>query len=152
MSVGTQFTRRCLLKGGTATGFMLLSSSSVWAAATPDLMPTVPIAGQVPVTEGLATLPDTRLWYWDTGGDGQPVVLVHPASASSEAWIYQRSGLAAAGHRVIAYSRRGYFKSDPVLDMNPGQEATDLLNLLDFLGQATLLLFHPTFINQKLRL
>jgi pimeloyl-ACP methyl ester carboxylesterase len=134
MSVGTQFTRRCLLKGGTATGFMLLSSSSVWAAATPDLMPTVPIAGQVPVTEGLATLPDTRLWYWDTGGDGQPVVLVHPASASSEAWIYQRSGLAAAGHRVIAYSRRGYFKSDPVPDMNPGQEATDLLNLLDFLG------------------
>ena len=147
MSVGTQFNRRCLLKGGTSTGFMLLSSSSVWAAATPDPMAPVstipmtaaPIAGQVPATEGLATLPDTRLWYSDTGysdagGDGQAVVLVHPASASSEAWVYQRSGFAAAGHRVIAYSRRGYFRSDPVPDMNPGQEATDLLNLLDFLG------------------
>jgi len=139
MRFGTRLNRRCLLKGGTSTGFMLLAAPNVWAAATPDSMApdpmgSGPIAGQVPVTEGLATLPDTRLWYWDTGGDGQPVVLVHPASASSEAWIYQRSGFAAVGHRVIAYSRRGYFRSDPVPDLNPGQESTDLLNLLDFLG------------------
>ena len=30
----------------------------------------------VPAKEALAPLQDTRLWYWDTGGDGVPIVLV----------------------------------------------------------------------------
>ena len=45
-----------------------------------DPMTPVPIPPQVPVKEGFATLPGTKLWYWDTGGTGQPVVLLHPAT------------------------------------------------------------------------
>jgi pimeloyl-ACP methyl ester carboxylesterase len=51
----------------------------------------------VAAKEALATLPDTRLWYWDTGGDGTPVVLVHPATGSALIWGYQQPAFAKAG-------------------------------------------------------
>lgn len=133
MRIGTRLNRRGLINGGAATGAMLLSPPSVWAAAAPAPVSSAPSARQAPLREGLAELPGTRLWYWDTGGDGPPVVLVHPATASSEVWEFQRAAFSAAGYRVIAYSRRGYFRSDPVPETNPGEESTDLLNLLDFL-------------------
>jgi hypothetical protein len=41
------------------------------------MMP-VPLPAQVPAKEGLAQLPGTRLGYWDTGGDGAPIVLLQP--------------------------------------------------------------------------
>ncbi|MFG2958539.1 alpha/beta fold hydrolase [Streptomyces sp. NPDC048291] len=47
------------------------------------------------------------LWCWDTGGPGSAVILLHPHSGSGESWPYQQPVLAAAGHRVIGYSRRG---------------------------------------------
>lgn len=125
-------TRRSVLEGGVAGGAMLLFPANA-VAATSDSISAVPIPPQVPVTEGLAALPGTRLWYWDTGGGGQPVVLMHPASVSSEIWLYQQPVFAEAGYRVIAYSRRGYFRSDPVPEENPGHRSVDLGNLLDFL-------------------
>ena len=73
----------------------------------------VPIPAQVAAKEGLAQLADTRLFYWDTGGDGQPIVLMHPASGSALIWGYQQPVFAKAGYRVIAYSRRGHNGSDP---------------------------------------
>jgi pimeloyl-ACP methyl ester carboxylesterase len=95
---------------------------------------TVPIPPRAPVKEALATLRDTRLWYWDTGGDGEPVVLLHPATGSGLIWQYQQPALAAAGYRVIGYSRRGHYNSDPVLADNPGCAADDLHELVDGLG------------------
>ena len=104
------------------------------AMAIADPMIPVPLPPQVPVTEGLAILPGTRLWYWHTENTGQAVVLLHPATGSSEIWRYQQPAFAHAGYRVIAYSRRGYGKSDPVPGDNPGTASGDLRNLLDFLG------------------
>ena len=93
-----------------------------------------PIPDQVPVTEGFATVPGAKLWYWDTGGDGEPLVLCHPGSQSSQIWLYQQPALAEAGYRVIAYSRRGHYKSDRGSDEDRGTSVGDLAALLDFLG------------------
>jgi pimeloyl-ACP methyl ester carboxylesterase len=112
---------------------MLLRSANAIGAVPGNAAP-VPVPPQVPVTEGHAALPGTRLWYWDTGGEGQAIVLLHPASVSSEIWLYQQPVFAAAGYRVIAYSRRGYFRSDPVPESDPGPRSADLGNLLNFLN------------------
>ena len=55
-----------------------------------DPMTPVPIPPQVSATEGMARLPDTRLGYWDTGGNGEPVILLHPASGSALIWLLLR--------------------------------------------------------------
>jgi pimeloyl-ACP methyl ester carboxylesterase len=89
---------------------------------------------QVPVREGLAPVGDTHLWYWDTGGEGTPVVLLHPASGSGLIWGYQQPTLAKAGYRVIGYSRRSYYNSDPVVKDRPGIGSADLHGLIEFLA------------------
>jgi pimeloyl-ACP methyl ester carboxylesterase len=103
------------------------------AAGAAPLVP-VPLPPQVPVREGLAALPDTRLWFWDTGGSGEPIVLLHPASGSALIWGYQQPVFAEAGYRVIAYSRRGYYNSQPIERARPGVGSEDLQHLVDFLG------------------
>src|SRR5215475_1779533 len=104
--------------------------------AAPAAAQVVPIPPPQPVSakEALASLPDTRLWYWDTGGDGTPIVLLHPATGSGLIWSYQQPALAKAGYRVIAYSRRSYYGSDPVARDNPGVASEDLHHLVEFLG------------------
>jgi pimeloyl-ACP methyl ester carboxylesterase len=104
-----------------------------------DPMAPVPIPQQVPVKEGIAELPGTRLGYWDTGGGGTPVVFLHPASGSALVWLYQQPVFAGAGYRVIAYSRRNYYNSDLAPENNPGIGSEDLHNLIEFLG---LKMFH----------
>lgn len=84
--------------------------------------------------EGYADLPYARLWYWDTGGNGEPVVLLHPASQSCQIWECQRDAFVDAGYRVIAYSRRGYYKSESGSAKEPGSSVGDLLALLDWLS------------------
>ncbi len=101
-----------------------------------DPMIPVPIPEQVPAKEGMAELPGTRLGYWDTGGAGEPVVLLHPASGSALVWLYQQPVFAKAGYRVIAYSRRNYYNSASASADNPGTGAEDLHNLIEFLGLA----------------
>jgi pimeloyl-ACP methyl ester carboxylesterase len=97
-------------------------------------MKQTPIPPQVSVTEALAQIPDTTLWYWDTGGDGVPIVLLHPATGSALIWGYQQPVFANAGYRVIAYSRRGYYNSAPYDRDNPGIGSEDLCHLADALG------------------
>ena len=97
-------------------------------------MVAVPIPEQVPAKEGMAELPETRLGYWDTGGSGEPVVFLHPASGSALVWLYQQPVFAKAGYRVIAYSRRNYFNSDSAPEDNPGTGSGDLQNLIKFFG------------------
>ena len=98
-----------------------------------DPMVPVPIPEQVPAKEGMADLPGTRLGYWDTGGPGEPIVLLHPASGSALVWLYQQPVFAKAGYRVIAYSRRNYYNSDLAPENNPGTASADLQNLVEFL-------------------
>ena len=99
-----------------------------------DPMGPVPIPEQVPAKEGMAALPGTNLGYWDTGGTGQPVVFLHPASGSALVWLYQQPVFAKAGYRVIAYSRRNYYNSDSAPNQNPGSASVDLQNFVDYLG------------------
>lgn len=49
----------------------------------------------------------TRVW-----GEGRPVVLTHGWSFNADFWDHQALALARAGHRVIAYDRRGFGRSD----------------------------------------
>jgi len=97
-------------------------------------MVPLPIPEQVPAKEGMAALPGTNLGYWDTGGTGQPVVFLHPASGSALVWLYQQPVFAKAGYRVIAYSRRNYYNSDSAPNQNPGSASVDLQNFVDYLG------------------
>lgn len=57
-----------------------------------------------------------QLYYTDSGGDGRPVVLIHGWPLSSAAWSANIDALAHAGHRVIAYDRRGFGRSDKAPD------------------------------------
>jgi pimeloyl-ACP methyl ester carboxylesterase len=93
-----------------------------------------PVPKQAPVTEGFATVSEARLWYWDTGGDGEPLVLCHPASQSCQIWLYQQPAFAKAGYRVIAYARRGVYRSERGPETEAGTLVGDLAALLDALG------------------
>jgi pimeloyl-ACP methyl ester carboxylesterase len=95
-----------------------------------------PPPAQAPAKEGLAVLPGTRLWYSDSGGDGEVVVLLHAQTGNHAMWLYQQPALVSAGYRVISYSRRGHYKSDPFDPEAPGNSTDDLRALLDVLGVA----------------
>ena len=58
-----------------------------------------------------STSATSGLWCWDTGGNGEPVVLVHPASVSATAGSISSRFSPTAGYRVIGYSRRGFQNS-----------------------------------------
>ena len=96
----------------------------------------VAIPGQAAAVEGMADVGDAKLHYWDTGGPGDAIVLCHPASQSSQIWLYQQPVLAAAGYRVVAYSRRGVHRSQAGSKDTRATTVADLGRLLDGLGIA----------------
>jgi pimeloyl-ACP methyl ester carboxylesterase len=132
------FSRRAMLVATAAAGAAAVAPGSSGraeaASSQSNPMVPVPIPPQAPAKDGVAQLADTRLWYWDTGGAGQAVVLLHPASGSALIWGYQQPVFAKAGYRVIAYSRRGYNGSEPVPKENPGIASEDLQHLIELLG------------------
>lgn len=100
----------------------------------PDMWTPVPMPAQVSAKEGMAKLSGGgSLWYWDTGGEGPAIVLLHAGTGSGAFWGYQQPVLAKAGYRVIGYSRRGHFRSEGDAG-NPGVASADLNELVDFLG------------------
>lgn len=82
-------------------------------------------SGEVDV--GGASLP-----YWDTGGGGVPLILMHPFAGSLESWPTQQVAFTRAGFRVIAYSRRGVGSKTPIT--TPINHAEDLKRVMDALG------------------
>jgi len=130
------FFRRQLaagLIGGLAVATGLAGTAG--AAQASDLTKglTMPLPPQVPTTEGVADLGNVRLWYWDTGGPGEAIVLLHPGSGSGEFYPYQQPAFARAGYRVISYSRRGHYGSDLGTDTGTFFAVDDLLNLMKYL-------------------
>lgn len=81
-------------------------------------------------------LPGVRLWVVDTGGPGTPLVLLHANTGTVAGWAPQLRAFAAAGHRVIAFDRRGWGRSvaDPDSGAQPGSIAEDLDALVQTLG------------------
>ncbi len=77
---------------------------------------------------------DAKLYYLDSGGEGETVVLMHAMTGSARVWERQWDVLVKAGYRVIAYSRRGHWGSSPIDPDAPGAGAEDLKALLDGLG------------------
>lgn len=49
--------------------------------------------------------------YVKDWGQGRPVILIHGWPLSSDMWDQQAMAIAEAGHRVIAYDRRGFGRS-----------------------------------------
>ena len=114
-----------IVGGGGTIGEARAVPAPVWVG--------VDIPLQAPVHEAIVELPDTKLWYWDTGGTGRPVILLHAGTQSAAGWVYQQPVLAQAGYRAIAYSRRGYYKSDPGDPARPGFASDDLNGLVQLL-------------------
>jgi len=69
--------------------------------------------------------------YYEDHGSGSPIVLIHGYPLSSTSWEKQTTALLAAGHRVIAYDRRGFGKSSqPTSGYNYDTFAEDLHQLV----------------------
>ena len=83
------------------------------------------------VTVGKENAGDIELYYEDHGS-GAPVVLLHGWPLDSRSWEPQLHPLLAAGHRVIAYDRRGFGRSSrPVAGYDFDTLAADLHTLLE---------------------
>src|SRR5262245_53052124 len=89
---------RCRAAGGFVT---------VMAA----LMIVSPGAKGAEMSGAFVELPNAKLWVVDTGGTGDPVILLHANTGTSEAWQKQLPVLAQAGYRAIAFDRPGRGKS-----------------------------------------
>lgn len=138
-------SRRNMLKKATVVATLAVSSgivSNVQARTkdASDIADTkelsyLPIPKQAQATEGVLPLSGgAGLYYWDTGGEGPTVVLSHPGRGSALTWPYQQPVFSAAGFRVIAYSRRGYYGSPAGSANDTGNYADDLNALIDHLN------------------
>jgi pimeloyl-ACP methyl ester carboxylesterase len=80
-------------------------------------------------------LPGVKLWFTDSGGSGEPVILLHPNTGTSETWEPQIAALSKAGYRAIAFDRRGWGKSfaDKTQSTQPASIAGDLDGLVNHL-------------------
>lgn len=85
-----------------------------------------------PIVTGRIDVDGASLPYWDTGGSGAPLVLMHAFAGSLESWPDQQVAFADAGFRVIAYSRRGVGATQPTT--TPINHAEDLERVLEALG------------------
>lgn len=74
-------------------------------------------------------LPNVRLWILDTGGSGEPVILMHPRTGHSDIWQYTLTALAEAGYRGIAVDSPGWGKST----VRAGQDIVPVADTLDAL-------------------
>ncbi|SNR39873.1 MULTISPECIES: alpha/beta fold hydrolase [Hymenobacter] len=70
---------------------------------------------------------DVKLHYIDQG-QGSPIVLIHGWPATYEMWEYQLAELPKHGHRVIAYTRRGFGNSSKTWEGNDYDTLADDLN------------------------
>lgn len=69
--------------------------------------------------------------YYEDYGSGKPVVLIHGWPLSSSSWEKQITPLIEAGHRVIAYDRRGFgHSSKPASGYNYDTLAEDLNKIM----------------------
>src|SRR5262245_23289592 len=112
-----------LLKFGPAVAFLLL-------------LTTFSLGAQAPPPRGaFADLPGVRLWFTDTGGSGQPIVLLHAATGTTESWAPQVEAFSKAGYRVVAFDPRGWGRTvpQPGTGPQPGTAAEDLDALVAYL-------------------
>jgi pimeloyl-ACP methyl ester carboxylesterase len=78
-------------------------------------------------------LPNAKLWVSDSGGSGDPIILLHANTGTSEIWQKQTPALVQAGYRVIVFDRPGWGKSMVHEGAKPISVAEDLDALADHL-------------------
>ncbi|MBB3955268.1 alpha/beta fold hydrolase [Novosphingobium sediminicola] len=91
------------------------------------LVAAMPAIAAPAIIEHMVDAPGARLYVTDTGGKGPVILLAHPATGSALIWEHQRVGFAAAGYRVVAWSRREHARSE-VTGADPGTNA-DILTI-----------------------
>lgn len=91
-----------------------------------------PLPEPVEAKESTAKIGTANIWYRDTGGTGETIILVHPSNLSGHCWGYQEKGFSEAGYRVISYSRRGYRGSDFGVPEDKADAVDDLRGLVDY--------------------
>ncbi|MFN3668981.1 MAG: alpha/beta fold hydrolase [Brevundimonas sp.] len=81
-------------------------------------------------------LPDGLSLAYTDEGEGRPVVLLHGVLTTLEDMTLTLGSLLASGHRVIAFDRPGFGRSDArrFLDAGPWRQADRLHQALDLLG------------------
>jgi pimeloyl-ACP methyl ester carboxylesterase len=94
---------------------------------------TAPDAKADDAAGGFVDLPNVKLWVTDTGGSGDPLVLLHANTGTAENWEKQTPALVAAGYRVISFDRPSWGKSVIHPGMKPVSVAEDLEALADYL-------------------
>jgi pimeloyl-ACP methyl ester carboxylesterase len=120
----------------TACESGLIALSLVGAIAITPAVAQQPSRDNAATRGQFASFPGVRLWFTDTGGHGEPIVLLHANTGTSEIWEPQIPVLAKAGYRVIAFDRRGWGRSqpDPASGPQPGHASEDLHALADHLS------------------
>ncbi len=78
-------------------------------------------------------VPGARLWVEDSGGDGLPVLFMHPAAGTSASWVNQVHAFTSSGYRRITYDLRGWGRSVLSADASPGVMSEDVMALADTL-------------------
>lgn len=85
--------------------------------------------------EGYADLPVGRVFYLDSGGEGEAVVFLHARSGNSLLFEHQVEPFTRAGYRFIAYDRVGQGRSTPAGSAS-GDPHAELEQLMDHLRVA----------------
>ena len=92
------------------------------------------------ITVGKENSTPINLYYEDLGS-GPPVVLIHGYPLDGHSWERQTRALLDAGHRVIAYDRRGWGQSSqPTIGHDYDTYAADLKELLEQLELGDIIL------------
>lgn len=138
-------SRRDLIAGGALAGAALLAGTAAPAraqgAATkgkvlpprdPDPFVVPPPPPAITASSAIARLDGVNIWYWDTGGPGEVVVLQHAMTGSGHVWGYQQQEFQKAGYRVIGYSRRSY-RDTTSADPAGSNAVEDMRQLMDHL-------------------
>lgn len=96
---------------------------------------------------------ETRVRYYDSGGDKPPVVLIHGFASALDAWTAVMPRL-EDDHRVIALDLRGFGWTDrPETDYSPAAQAELVFGLLDELDvERTALVAHSWGSSVALRM
>ncbi len=137
--------RRDILSGGALIGAIALAGTTSHAAPRrrpakgtilpprdPDPFTAPPLPPAMTAPSAIAKLDGVDIWYWDTGGPGEVVVLQHAMTGSGHVWGYQQQAFRAAGYRVIGYSRRSY-RDTHAADPGGGNAVNDMRMLMDHL-------------------
>jgi len=120
--------RKFLLQAAGTAGVVAMGTQALAESHAGPALPDVPTEGRE------LDIGDAKLFYIDSGGEGEVVVLLHSMTGSAHTWEKQFPALIAAGYRVVAYSRRGHRGSSAIDPNAMGTGAEDLKALLDGLG------------------